>query len=29
MRMKGFASAEIPVMNPAEFLEKSRKQSES
>ena len=29
MRMKGFASAEIPVMTPTEFLEKSRKQSES
>lgn len=26
---KGFASAEIPVMTPTEFLEKSRKQSES
>ena len=26
---KGYASAEIPVMTPTEFLEKSRKQSES
>ena len=26
---KGFANAEIPVMTPTEFLEKSRKQSES